>query len=82
MADNTLAEGARQFAVKMNLGAYKEAAKIKADFGLPNEMLSDAVRKAYDVNMKKGDYSLAAELAKQYDLPRRPPSGGCPEIFP
>ncbi len=69
MADNTLAEGARQFAIKMNLGAYKEAAKIKSDFGLPNEMLLDAVKNAYNVNMKKGDYSLAAELAKQYDLP-------------
>ncbi|MCK7515650.1 MAG: hypothetical protein MZV70_74515 [Desulfobacterales bacterium] len=27
----------------MNLGAYKEAAKIKSDFGLPNDMLLDAV---------------------------------------
>jgi hypothetical protein len=58
MADSKLAEGARLFAVKMNLGAYQEAAKIKSDLGLPNDMLIDAVRKAYDANVKKGDYSL------------------------
>ena len=55
LADNTLAEGARQFNAKMNQGAYKEAARIKSDFGLPNEMLSDAVKKAYEANMRKGD---------------------------
>ena len=27
-------------------------------------MLSDAVKKAYDVNIRKGDYSLAAELGQ------------------
>ena len=70
LADNTLAEGARQFNAKMSLGAYKEAARIKSDFGLPNEMLSDEVKKAYDANMRKGDYSLAADLARQYDLAR------------
>jgi len=69
MADISLAEGARLFAIKMNLGAYQEAAKIKSDFGLPNDMLIEAVRLAYDANIKKGDYSLAADLAKKYDLP-------------
>ena len=69
MAEDKLAEGARRFKEKMNAGAYKEAAKIKSDLGLPNSMLQDAVKSAYDANMKKGDYSLAAELAKQYDLP-------------
>ncbi len=63
MAEDKLAEGARRFKEKMNAGAYKEAAKIKSDLGLPNSMLQDAVKSAYDANMKKGDYSLAAELA-------------------
>ena len=69
MAEDKLTEGARQFREKMNAGAYKEAAKIKSDLGLPNSMLKDAVQSAYDSLMKKGDYSIAAELAKQYDLP-------------
>ena len=69
MPEKNLADGARQFTIKMNLGSYKEAAKIKADYGLPNDMLQDAVKQAYDANMKKGDYSVAADLAKQYDLP-------------
>lgn len=43
MAEDRLTEGARQFKERMNAGAYKEAAKIKSDFGLPNSMLMDAV---------------------------------------
>ena len=52
-AEDNLAEGARQFAERMKQGAYKEATKIKSDFGLPNSMLSDAVKSAYDANMKR-----------------------------
>ena len=81
MADSKLTEGARQFAVKMNLGAYQEAAKIKSDLGLPNDMLIEAVRKAYDANMKKGDYSLAADLAKKYDLPADLQTASCRAII-
>ena len=69
MPESKLSEGARQFAIKMKLGAYKEAARIKSDLGLPNEMLQEAAVQAYEANMKKGDFSLAADLARQYDLP-------------
>lgn len=55
MAENTLAEGARQFAARMDQGAYKEAARIKEELGLPADMLFDAVKRAYDANMKRGD---------------------------
>ncbi len=42
MAEDKLAEGARRFKEKMNAGAYKEAAKIKSDLGLPtSERLPD-----------------------------------------
>ena len=41
MGEGNLTEKARLFAAKMDLGAYQEAAKIKADWGLPDDMLQE-----------------------------------------
>ena len=81
MADSKLAEGARQFAVKMNLGAYQEAAKIKSDLGLPNDMLIDAVRKAYDANMKKGDLFSCRRSGQEVRSACRSSTGSCRAII-
>ena len=66
---DSLAEGARLFAEKMRQGAYKEAARIKSDYGLPSDMVQDAVLEEYHRIMAKGEFAVAAELARQYGLP-------------
>ena len=70
MGEGNLTEKARLFAARMDLGAYQEAAKIKADYSLPDDMLQESVRRAFDANIKKGEYSIAADLAKKYSLPQ------------
>ena len=69
MAENTLSEGVRLFEEKMASGLYKEAAKVREDRSLPLDMLQEAATKAYRKNVDLGEYSVAAALAKLYDLP-------------
>lgn len=68
MAEKALTEAVGLFEEKMAQGRYKEAAKIREDHSLPLDMLRDAVTKEYSRVLGLGEYSLAADLAKEYSL--------------
>jgi hypothetical protein len=43
---NNFDEGYRRFTEKMRARAFKEAAKIKSDYNLPNDLLQVVVKEA------------------------------------